>query len=105
MKTLKDFTPAIQKKILEYLKKAFDGIFDGKLYNTFNYKDAVEVDKHIFIHKNGESEEMILYKTKEKFNGEEDLSGNSPAPLAWLKMTCPSTGTKYLIPSDVSFNN
>jgi len=65
---------------------------------------AEEVDKQIIKHKTG-SETLILYKTKELFEGEEDLKGKSPAALAWLKMTCPSTGTNYLIPTDSSFNS
>lgn len=66
---------------------------------------AKEIDKQSFVHEEGEIEEMVLYKTDEKFAEEEDLNGNSPAQLAWLKMSCASTGQTYLIPSDSSFNN
>jgi len=68
------------------------------------FLDAVEVDRKTIKHAHGD-EEFILYKTKEVFNEEEDLNGNSPAALAWLKMTCPSTGQNYLIPTDSSFND
>lgn len=51
-----------------------------------------------------ETELMQLFKTKQKFAEEEDLNGKSPARLVWLKLTCPSTGTNYLIPSDDSFD-
>lgn len=64
---------------------------------------AKEIDRQSFVHKNGEVEEMVLYRTDEKFIGEEDLKGNTPAPLAWLKMSCASTSQVYLIPSDGSF--
>lgn len=70
-----------------------------------SFLGAEIVDKKTFVHLNGEMEEMELYKTKEFFAEEEDLNGRSPAPLAWLKMSCPSTGRVYLIPSDGSFNN
>lgn len=66
---------------------------------------AKQIDKQTFIHANGEVEEMTLYVTNEKFEEEEDLNGKSPAALAWLKMECPSTGQRYLIPSDSSFKN
>lgn len=69
------------------------------------FLDADEIDRKTINHKNNEHEEFILYKTKQKFNGEEDLNGRSPAPLAWLKMSCPSTGQNYLIPTDGSFSN
>lgn len=70
-----------------------------------DFLDAEEVDRKTFVHANGELEEMVLYKTKEKFKEETDLFGKSNVPLAWLKMSCPSTGTNYLIPSDSSFTN
>jgi len=73
--------------------------------SMLKFLGAEEIDKKTFVHANGDLEEMILYKTKEKFSEEEDLNGNSPSPLAWLKMSCPSTGQNYLIPSDGSFNN
>ena len=55
-------------------------------------------------HKNGEAETLLLYKTKETIAEEEDLNGKSNVPLAWLRMTCPSTGSNYLIFTDSSFN-
>ena len=65
---------------------------------------AIEVDRKTIKHAKG-NEEFILYKTKEVFNEEQDLNDKSPAALAWLKMTCPSTGQNYLIPTDSSFTN
>ena len=72
--------------------------------SMLTFLNAIEVDRKTIPHEYGE-EEFILYKTKEKFNEEVDLNGNSPSELAWLKMTCPSTGSNYLIPSDASFND
>lgn len=66
---------------------------------------AYEADKRNFIHINGEIEEMILYKTNEKFAAETNLKGESNVPLAWLKMSCPSTGQVFLLPSDSYFKN
>ncbi len=73
--------------------------------SMLTFLGAQEIDRKTFVHSDGGLEEMILYKTKEKFKGEVDLNGKENAPLAWLRMSCPSTGTNYLLPSDSSFNN
>jgi hypothetical protein len=52
---------------------------------------AKEVDKTTITHRNGDIETLTLYKTKEKF-AEIDYQ-----PFAWVKLTCPSTGTNYLL--------
>ena len=89
----------------EDIKAGIYEVIESKGEDTIlKFLDVIEIDKQIIKHKTG-NEIMILYKTKEKFDMEEDLNGNSPAPLAWLKMTCPSTGANYLIPSDSSFTN
>ena len=69
------------------------------------FLDATEIDNQTIVHSDGSLETLILYKTKETFSEEEDLNGNTNVPLAWIKMTCPSTSTNYLIPTDSSFNN
>jgi len=51
---------------------------------------AKEIDTRSIVHKNGDIETITLLKTKEKF-AEIDNQ-----PFAWVKMTCPSTGTQYL---------
>jgi hypothetical protein len=73
--------------------------------SMLKFLGAKEADKTTFVHKDGSLEEMILYKTTEKFNEEVDLNGKSPASLAWLQMKCPSTGQAYMIPSDSSFSD
>jgi len=73
--------------------------------SMLEFLGAVMVDEKSFVHANGYIETMQLYKTTEFFNEEEDLTGRSPAPLAWLKMSCPSTNQVYLIPSDGSFDD
>jgi len=52
---------------------------------------AVEVDKQLVQHQNGDIEILKLFKTTETFFE----IGNTP--LAWVKFICPSTGTDYLI--------
>jgi hypothetical protein len=53
--------------------------------------EADMIDRKCIVHTNGESEIVELYKTKEKF---EEIGDNH---FAWVKFTCPSTGTNYLI--------
>ena len=73
--------------------------------SMLQFLGATVVDESTIVHKNGDIENLTLYKTSERFTGETDLNGNNNCQLAWLKMICPSTGSKYLIPSDSSFNN
>ena len=73
--------------------------------SMLTFLDATEIDNQTIVHSDGSLETLILYKTKETFSEEEDLNGNTNVPLAWIKMTCPSTSTNYLIPTDSSFNN
>lgn len=90
----------------EDIKAGIYEIMEAKKEGTMlEFLGAVEVDRKNFVHAGGDIEEMILYKTKEKFSEETDLNGRTAVPLAWLKMSCPSTGTNYLIPSDSSFTN
>jgi hypothetical protein len=72
--------------------------------SMLKFLEAKKVHEQKFVHANGDIETMELYKTVETYKNEEDLNGNSPAPLAWLKIICPSTGSVYLIPSDGAFN-
>lgn len=90
----------------EDIKAGIYEIMEAKGEGTMlEFLGAKEIDRKQFVHAGGEIEEMILYKTKERFQEETDLNGKSGVPLAWLKMSCPSTGTNYLIPSDSSFSN
>lgn len=97
-KFMKEQNEDIRAGIYELIESKGEGLM-------LEFLGATEIDKQQFVHANGELEEMTLYKTKEKFKEEEDLNGKSPAQLAWLRMSCPSTGQNYLIPSDSSFNN
>ncbi len=51
---------------------------------------AIEVDKKVIAHKNGDLETVTLLKTTDVF---EEIDNQS---FAWVKMVCPSTGTQYL---------
>jgi hypothetical protein len=42
MKTLKDLTPEMIKKIPSYKEKCLEGISDGQKFKNFNLKDAEE---------------------------------------------------------------
>jgi hypothetical protein len=90
----------------EDIKAGIYEVIEAKGEGTMlNFLGATEVDKQSVVHGDGSVEELILYKTTERFKEEEDLNGKTNVPLAWIKMCCPSTGTKYLIPSDSSFNS
>jgi hypothetical protein len=52
---------------------------------------ATEIDKQLIQHQNEDIEIIKLFKTTEIFA---EIDNN---PLAWVKFTCPSTGTDYLI--------
>jgi hypothetical protein len=52
---------------------------------------AQVVDTCIIHHANGEDERVELLKTRDRF---EEI-GN--VPFAWVKVICPSTGTRYLL--------
>jgi hypothetical protein len=52
------------------------------------------VDEAMIVHPNGESEIIGYYRTKKKLNKHLNES------YAWRKITCPSTGTTYLTPTD-----
>lgn len=90
----------------EEIKAGIYEILESRKEGTMlEFLGAQEVDRRSFVHYNGDVEEMILYKTSETFQEEIDLNGKSNVPLAWIKMSCPSTGTNYLIPSDSSFSS
>lgn len=97
--TREDFIDQENEDVRAGIYELIESKGEGKMLGLLGAK---EVDKAIFKHFAGD-EEMVLYKTKEKFKGETDLNGKSPASLAWIKMSCPSTGTTYLIATDSSF--
>ena len=60
---------------------------------------AQEIDKQCIQHENDEVEIIKLFKTKETFP---EINNQ---PFAWVKFTCPSTGTDYLIACEPHFTN
>ena len=64
-----------------------------------NLLGAEITDTKTIHHDNGDVEIVELLKTKDTFP---DLDDD---PLAWVKMTCPSTGTNYLIGVDPQYND
>jgi hypothetical protein len=60
---------------------------------------AEEIDKQLIQHKNDEVEIVKLYQTIEVF------PEANKQPLAWVKFTCPSTGTEYLIACEPHYTN
>lgn len=66
---------------------------------------AVEVDSKEIKHSSGHTEVVSLYKTVDKFEFLADVDGNMNQPYAWLKLSCPSTGTIYLVDTSAHFTN
>ena len=64
-----------------------------------NLLGAEITDTKTIHHANGEVETVELLKTKDTFS---ELDND---PLAWVKMTCPSTGTNYLIGVEPQYND
>ena len=64
-----------------------------------NLLGAEITDTNTIHHANGEVEIVELLKTKDTF----PELGNDP--MAWVKMTCPSTGTNYLIGVEPQYND
>lgn len=64
-----------------------------------NLSGAEIKDSKTIHHANGDVETVELLKTKETF----PELGNDP--MAWVKMTCPSTGTDYLVGVDPQYND
>jgi len=100
--TKEDFIKEENEDVKAGMYEIIESSGEGKM---LEFLGAKEIDKRTFVHASGDMEEMTLYVTDEKFAEEENLLGESPAALAWLKMSCPSTGQNYLIPSDSSFKD
>ena len=64
-----------------------------------NLLGAEITDTNTIHHANGDIETVELLKTKETFP---ELGDD---PMAWVKMTCPSTGTNYLVGVDPQYND
>ena len=69
------------------------------------FLDAVVVDKKTIKHSSGYSEIVKLWKTKKNFTFLSDINGNTDQPYCWLELTCPTSGSVYLIDSSAHFTN
>ena len=77
----------------------------GAIYEVLGSKGIMNLlgaeitDTNTIHHANGDIETVELLKTKETFP---ELGDD---PMAWVKMTCPSTGTNYLVGVDPQYND
>ena len=62
------------------------------------FLNASLVDECSIVHKNGDVENISIYKTKQRLNKVKN------EPYAWIKRICPSTGTTYLTPTNPAFD-
>jgi len=69
------------------------------------FLNATIVDEKTLNHSSGYTEVVKLWKTKEKYSFLANIDGELNQPYAWLDLTCPSSGTKYLIPTSPHFTN
>ncbi len=65
---------------------------------------ATEIDRVTVEHPT-HTEELVLFRTKEKFSFARDSKGNENTALAWMQMTCPSTHNIYMISTCPTFEN
>ena len=88
----------------EDVRAAMYEIAESKSGGFAKLSGAEIVSTETIVHGGGYTETIYLYKTKNTFKGTMDaLTGKTDVQLAWLKLTCPSTGQQYMIPSFPSF--
>jgi hypothetical protein len=69
------------------------------------FLQAELIDEKEIKHSSGHTEIVRLYKTKEKYSFLQDRHGNMNQPYCWSEMTCPSTGSIYLIENSADFTD
>lgn len=69
------------------------------------FLDAQVVSEREIAHSSGHVEVAKLWKTKEKFEFLADIDGNMNQPYAWLELTCPTSGSIYLIDTSAHFTD
>jgi len=88
----------------EDVRAAINEIAESKSGGFAKLSGAEIVSTETIVHGGGYTETIYLYKTKNTFKGTMDaLTGKTDVQLAWLKLTCPSTGQQYMIPSFPTF--
>ena len=91
--TLDDF---LNEENEDYKAAWFEILGSEKMFEILK---ATEIETMVFNHYNNYTEKISLYKTNFALKN----IGNKP--LSWLKMTCPSTGTNYLISTNPDFKD
>lgn len=67
--------------------------------------DAVVIDEQIINHPNNYTEKIRILHSKQKYSFLQNSKGKLNQPYAWIEMTCPSTGSVYLIDTCPTFKN
>lgn len=82
----------------EDIKGCINTIMDAEFGSEYlaNFLGAELVDSKIIVHPT-HTEEIKLFRTKEKFSFARNSKGEENQPLAWIQMTCPSTHTIYML--------
>jgi len=70
-----------------------------------DFLNAICIDSKTIKHENSYEEIIELYQTKEKFDILQNSKGEFNQPYAWIKMTCPSTKSTYLIDTCPTFTD
>ena len=89
----------VKGSLLTLIKEKF-----GNEY-FMSFLDAVVVDEQEIHHTSGHTEKVRLFKTKQKFPVLIDINGEPNQPYTWLELTCPSTGSIFLIDTSAHFTN
>jgi hypothetical protein len=93
--TFKEFS----KEENEDVKGAVISIIKENFGNEelIKFLDAEIIDTKKFIHISGYSETQYLWKTKNKVKFLVDKNGNQGEYMSWYEISCPSTGTTYML--------
>ena len=67
--------------------------------------DAVVIDEQIINHPNNYTEKIRILHSKQKYSFLQNSKGELDQSYAWIEMTCPSTGSVYLIDTCPTFTN
>jgi hypothetical protein len=68
------------------------------------FLNAEVIDECEFTHSSGHKEVLKLWRTKDKLDCFADADGNKGDYMAWLEMTCPTTGAVYMIDTIPTFS-
>lgn len=69
------------------------------------FLDAEVVDEVTINHTSGHTEVARLWKTSRSYDFLSDMNGNMGQPYAWLELTCPSSGSVYMLDTSAHFTS